>query len=50
MPQVCFIIGERYLVTFQERYFGFFDPVRDRIRGGDRSQSAPRVPTTSPMR
>lgn len=33
-PQVCFIIGERYLLTFQERYFGFFDPVRERIQAG----------------
>jgi magnesium transporter len=33
-PQVCFIIGKRYLLTFQERYFGFFDPVRERIRAG----------------
>jgi len=33
-PQVCFILGARYLLTFQERYFGFFDPVRDRIQAG----------------
>ncbi len=33
-PQVCFILGERYLLTFQERYFGFFDPVRERIQAG----------------
>jgi magnesium transporter len=33
-PQVCFIIGEHYLLTFQERYFGFFDPVRERIQAG----------------
>ena len=33
-PQVCFIIGENYLLTFQERYFGFFEPVRDRLRAG----------------
>ncbi len=31
-PQVCFIIGERYLLTFQERYFGFFDRVRERMK------------------
>jgi magnesium transporter len=31
-PQVCFIIGERYLLTFQERYFGFFDAVRARMQ------------------
>ena len=30
-PQVCFVIGKDYLLTFQERYFGFFDPVRERI-------------------
>jgi magnesium transporter len=33
-PQVCFIVGKRYLLTFQERYFGFFDPVRERIQAG----------------
>jgi len=33
-PQVCFIIGEHYLLTFQERYFAFFDPVRERIAAG----------------
>jgi magnesium transporter len=33
-PQVCFILGERYLLTFQERYFGFFDPVRERLQAG----------------
>jgi magnesium transporter len=33
-PQVCFVIGKRYLLTFQERYHGFFDPVRDRIQEG----------------
>ncbi len=33
-PQVCFIIGRNYLLTFQERYFGFFDPVRERIQAG----------------
>jgi len=31
VPQVCFIIGKSYLLTFQERYFGFFDAVRERI-------------------
>ncbi len=34
MPQVCFVIGPRYLLTFQERYFGFFDAVRERIQAG----------------
>lgn len=33
-PQVCFIIGERYVLSFQERSFGFFDPVRERLRSG----------------
>jgi len=33
-PQVCFVLGRNYLVTFQDRYFGFFDPVRERIRAG----------------
>jgi magnesium transporter len=33
-PQVCFIIGRRYLLTFQERSFGFFDPVRERLQAG----------------
>jgi magnesium transporter len=34
IPQVCFIIGKTYLLTFQERYFGFFDAVRERLRNG----------------
>jgi magnesium transporter len=34
-PQVCFVLGRGYLITFQERYFGFFDPVRERIRAGN---------------
>jgi magnesium transporter len=33
-PQVCFVLGERYLLSFQERYFGFFDPVRGRLQDG----------------
>jgi len=33
-PQVCFVIGKSYLLTFQERYYGFFDPVRERIQVG----------------
>ncbi len=33
-PQVCFIVGKRYLLTFQARYYGFFDPVRERIEDG----------------
>ncbi len=35
VPQVCFIQGEGFLITFQERHLGFFDSVRARIaRGG----------------
>ena len=34
VPQVCFVVGEGFLVTFQERYLGFFDAVRERIRIG----------------
>lgn len=33
-PQVCFLIGPRHLITFQERYFGFFDAVRQRLAEG----------------
>ena len=33
-PQVCMFIGRGYLMTFQDRSFGFFDPIRDRIRAG----------------
>ncbi len=36
MPQVCFVIGDRYLLTFQERNFGFFDPIRERLHAGNR--------------
>jgi magnesium transporter len=32
--QVCFVLSKGCLITFQERYFGFFDPVRKRIREG----------------
>ncbi len=34
VPQVCLILGRNFVVTFQDRYFGFFDSVRDRIRLG----------------
>ena len=34
VPQVCFLLGRHYLITFQDRYYGFFDPVRERIRSG----------------
>lgn len=33
-PQVCLVIGRGYLITFQEEFFGFFEPVRARIRSG----------------
>jgi len=32
VPQVCLILGEGDLISFQERPFGFFDGVRRRIR------------------
>lgn len=32
IPQVCILLADAYVVTFQERYFGFFDSVRERIR------------------
>jgi magnesium transporter len=34
VPQVCLIVGNGYVLSIQERYFGFFDPVRERIRAG----------------
>jgi len=34
VPQVCLIIGKDWLLSFQERYFGFFEPVRDRLKAG----------------
>ena len=34
VPQVCFIVAEGFLITFQERYLGFFDEVRERIQRG----------------
>lgn len=33
-PQVCLIIGKDYLLTFQDRYYAFFQPVRERLRAG----------------
>jgi len=33
-PQVCFVLGDRWLLTFQERYFAFFDAVRGRLEDG----------------
>lgn len=32
VPQVCILLAEEYIVTFQERYFAFFDGVRERVR------------------
>ncbi|MCP5411082.1 MAG: magnesium/cobalt transporter CorA [Alphaproteobacteria bacterium] len=34
LPQVCILVARNYVVSFQERYFGFFDRVRERIREG----------------
>ena len=34
VPQVCFVLGPRHLLTFQARSFGLFDPVRERLRAG----------------
>jgi magnesium transporter len=32
IPQVCILLAGNYIVTFQERYFAFFDEVRARLR------------------
>jgi magnesium transporter len=34
--QITFLIGERYLITIQERHGDVFDPVRRRVRAGPR--------------
>jgi magnesium transporter len=34
VPQVAFFIGRGHLLSIQERSFGFFDPVRQRLREG----------------
>jgi len=34
VPQVCFVLGRNYLVTFEARSFGFLEPVRQRLRAG----------------
>ncbi len=34
VPQVAFFIGRGHLLSFQEHSFGFFDPVRRRLREG----------------
>jgi magnesium transporter len=33
-PQVCLIVGRGWLITVQDHYRGFFDPVRQQIREG----------------
>jgi len=33
-PQLCLLLGERHLLTFQERFFGWLEPVRARLRAG----------------
>ena len=33
-PQVFMLLGPNYLLSFQDHHFGFFDPVRERIRAG----------------
>jgi len=34
LPQVCMILGKSWLLTLQDRPFGFFEPVRARLRDG----------------
>jgi magnesium transporter len=34
VPQIALFIGRRHLLSFQERSFGYFDPVRERLRAG----------------
>src|SRR5262249_16407421 len=43
IPQVALFVGRRHLLTFQERSFGFFDPVRTRLR-----HAIPPIPTLPP--
>lgn len=33
-PQVCFVLGRHYLITFEARAFGLLEPVRERLRAG----------------
>ena len=33
-PQVFLVLGPSYVLSFQDHHFGFFDPVRERIRAG----------------
>jgi magnesium transporter len=32
VPQVCFVLGRHYLITFEARSFGLLEPVRERLR------------------
>ena len=34
VPQVCFVLGRNYLITFEADSFGFLEPVRQRLRAG----------------
>jgi len=34
VPQVFLLLGPSFLLTFQDHYYGYFGPVRDRIREG----------------
>ncbi len=34
VPQVCFVLGRHYLITFEARSFGLLEPVRERLRAG----------------
>lgn len=34
VPQVCLVLGPHWMLTFQDRDFGFFEPVRKRLREG----------------
>jgi magnesium transporter len=34
VPQVFLVLGPSYVLSFQDHHFGFFDPVRERIRAG----------------
>ena len=44
MEQVSMLMGENYVVTFQERYGDILDPVRERIRHGKVARFAAVVP------
>ncbi len=34
VPQVFFVLGSQWMISFQDRDFGFFEPVRKRLREG----------------